>query len=360
MAENQDDQEKTESPSEHRIDEFRKRGDVAVSKELTSVLVLATSLFVLSVSFSFILDSLANYVQWLYSLDITSFYTKEAMKEILNKTFWLGLKTSGPVLFSVAIVVFVSIIGQIGFLFSPEVLTLKLERVNPIEGVKKLFKLRSVIEAFKGLLKFIFILSIVYYFLKDRLLIFNGFYSIEYMQSIMYGKNILAELGFYVILGMLVIALFDYGYQKYSYQKKLMMTKQEAKKEMKEQDGNPEVKQKIKLIQREMSQKRMMDDIKAADVIVTNPTHISIALKYDESNMISPLVVGKGVDHLAFKIREIAESNGIPIVENVPLARSLHKNVKINESVPRNLYKAIAEVLAFVYKLKRRNKALAS
>ena len=169
---------------------------------------------------------------------------------------------------------------------------------------------------------------------------------------------IIVKLVFSVMIGLGVIALGDFAYQKFSYQKKLMMTKEELKKESKEQDGNPEVKQKIKAIQREMSQKRMMEDVATADVIVTNPTHISVALKYDQLNMISPEVVGKGGDHLAMKIREIAKENDIPIVENVPLARALYKTVKTGAPVPRNLYKAVAEVLAFVYKLKRKRKAV--
>ena len=138
------------------------------------------------------------------------------------------------------------------------------------------------------------------------------------------------------------------------------MTKEDLKKESKEQDGSPEVKQKIKAIQREMSQKRMMDDIANADVIVTNPTHISVALAYNQEKMISPEVVGKGSDHLAMRIRELAKEKNIPIVENVPLARALFKTVKTGAPVPRNLYKAVAEVLAFVFKLKRKRKALGS
>jgi flagellar biosynthetic protein FlhB len=158
-------------------------------------------------------------------------------------------------------------------------------------------------------------------------------------------------------MGLGVVALIDFAYQKFTYKKRLMQTKQELKQESKEQDGNPEIKQRIRQIQREMSRKRMIKEVKNADVIITNPTHISIVIKYNAENMVSPMVIGKGADHMAMKIREIAQEYQIPIVENVMLARTLYKTVKINSPVPRSLYKAVAEVLAFVYKLKKKQKA---
>ena len=162
------------------------------------------------------------------------------------------------------------------------------------------------------------------------------------------------NLGFGIMGSLLILSIFDFGYQKYSYLQRLKQTKEQLKRETKEKEGNPEIKQRIKTIQREAAQKRMMAAIPEADVIVTNPTHLSIALKYDGETMVSPTVIGKGADHLALKIREIAKEHKVPIVENIPLARTLYKTVKVEEPVPRSLYKAVAEVLAFVYKMKRR------
>jgi flagellar biosynthetic protein FlhB len=169
---------------------------------------------------------------------------------------------------------------------------------------------------------------------------------------------LMVKLGFSVLLGLGVIALMDFAWEKWSYRQKMMMTKQQAKEESKEKDGNPEVKNRIRSIQRQMAQKRMMNDVKKADVIVTNPTHISVALKYDGDGMVAPAVMAKGADHLALRIREIAKENDIPIVENIMLARTLYTTVKVGHGVPRTLYKAVAEILAFVYKLKRKQKAL--
>lgn len=358
MAEGtESDQEKTEAPSQHRIDEFRRKGDVASSKELSSVLVLASCIFVLGLSLAYVYETLQEFVSWLYTLDVANAYTEKSFKTIVYKTMTTGLKCIAPVLLTALCVGIFAQVAQIGFLFSPEVLELKLERVNPFQGVKRLFSMKSVVEALKGLFKFAFVMSIVYYVLKDDLNSYQGYFHVSFLEGFLHAKGAMMKVAFSIIVSLSIIAVGDFAYQKLSYQKKLMMSKEELKKESKEQDGNPEVKQKIRAIQREMSQKRMMEDVKEAAVIVTNPTHLSVALKYDGEKMISPQVVAKGADHLALRIREIAKENDIPIVENVPLARAMYKTVKIGESVPRSLYKAVAEVLAFVYKLKRRKRA---
>ncbi|MCO4792735.1 MAG: flagellar biosynthesis protein FlhB [Bacteriovoracaceae bacterium] len=360
MAEDTDQGEKTEDPTTHRIEEFRKRGEVASSKELTSVLVLSAAFLTLGLSIVYIYEVMSQYVEWLYGLKLQAAYTEKFLKMIASKTVLTSFKAVGPLFLVVACVGIISTVAQIGFLFSPEVLTFKPERINPVSGMKKLFSMRSLVEAIKGFFKFLFILAIVYAFMKDEVRAFGGFLHLDFSQSFLFGKEFLMKLGFSIIAGLVVIALFDFAYQKYSYWQKLKMTKEESKREHKEQEGSPEVKQRIKTIQREMAQKRMIQEIPSADVIITNPTHISIAIKYDPENMVSPTVVAKGADHMAKRIREIAKKNDVPMVENVPLARALFKTVSLGSAVPRSLYKAVAEVLAFVYKLKRKKKALGS
>ncbi len=356
--ENDSDAEKTEDPSAHRIEEFRKRGEVASSKELTSVLVLAASLMTLGLSMVYMYEVLSEFIEWLYRLDVASAYTEKSMNTIVHKLITVSLKSVAPIFLVTLAIGVTANVAQVGLLFSPDVLEWKPDRINPLQGVKKLFSMKSLVEAIKGVLKFIFVLGIVYYFLKDEMHTFGGFFHLDFFQSFLYGKGFLIKLGFAIVLGLVVIAIGDFAYQKFSYKKKLMMTKEEAKQEHKQQDGNPEIKQRIRAVQREMSQRRVMSEVPKADVIVTNPTHISIALKYDPETMISPEVIAKGADVLALKIREIAKGHDIPIVENVPLARGLYKTVKEGQGVPRNLYKAVAEVLAFTYKLKRQKKAL--
>ncbi len=359
MADEQDDGEKTEEPSQHRIDEFRKKGDVASSKELTSVLVLAACLLTLSLSLVYVYEEMTKYIEWLYTLDIASAYTEKSLNTITTRTFMVALKCGAPVMLTALCVGVLVQIAQIGFLYSPDILELNFDRVNPLNGVKKLFSMQSIFETFKGIIKFAVVLSVVYVYLKDDVSRYNGFMHLEFYQAFAYGKELLMKLSFAILMALGVVAMLDFAYQKYTYHNKLKQTKQQIKQESKEQDGNPEIKQRIRQIQREMSRKRMIKDVQTADVIITNPTHISIVLKYDSENMVSPMIIGKGQDHMAMKIREIARLHDIPIVENVLLARTLYKTVKVGAPVPRNLYKAVAEVLAFVYKLKKKKKALA-
>ena len=354
MAEEYDNQEKTEEPSAWRIEEFKRKGEVASSKELNSLFILTACTLSLSISITYVYEQLSLFVEWLYSLDLVSAYTEKSGKLIFERMLKTSLKCAAPVFFTVFCVSIISSIVQTGFIFSTEVLKWNSSRINPVKGMKKLFSIRSLLEAVKGFFKFLVILSIVYWFMKEEIFTLNGFFGLDFLQSVFYGKDLLVKLVFFILLGMSFIAVGDFAYQKYSYRKKLMLTKEQAKRELKEQEGNPEIKQRIKNIQKEMAQKRMISNVAGADVVVTNPTHFSVALVYQDKEMISPKVVAKGADHLALTIRRVAKKHDIPMVENVKLARTLYKTVKVGEFIPRELYKVVAEVLAFVYKLKKK------
>ena len=354
-----DDQgEKTEDPSQHRIDEARKKGDVASSKELNSVLILTGSFTALIFSTIYIFELLSHYMEWLYTLDITRVYTETIAKQILEKTFVVLGKSILPVFATSAILGVVSQMGQIGILYSPEVLTLKFDRLNPLNGFKKIFSKKALVEVVKGIFKFTIVLGITYFIISENMQTFVGFLHAESAEALNFGKLFAMKLALSILMGLGVVALGDFAWERYAYKEKLRMTKQQVKQEHKEQEGSPEIKQKIRQIQREMANKRVIADVPQADVIITNPTHISIMVKYDGETMVAPEIIGKGQDNLAMKIREIAKEHDIPIVENVPLARALYKTVKVGEGVPRTLYKAVAEILAFVYKMKKNKKAL--
>lgn len=357
MADENDD-EKTEEPSQYRIDEARKKGDVAQSKELSSVLLLTGSLLTLILCGMFLYEQFTDYIEWVYKQDFRLVYTKEKFLEVTTHTMWTIVKMVAPSFGASFCLGILSQFVQVGFLYSPEILTADPDRINPLKGFGRLFSKKAIVEAVKGVFKFAVVICITYSVMKDNIGSFLGFLHADAGTSLAFGKYLMVKLGFSILLGLGVIALADFGWEKWSYRKKMMMTKQEAKEEAKEKDGNPEVKSKIRQIQRQMAQKRMMDDVKKADVIVTNPTHISVALKYDGETMVAPSVTAKGADHLALRIREIAKENDIPIVENIMLARTLYKTVKVGHGVPRTLYKAVAEILAFTYKLKRKAKAL--
>lgn len=358
MSDESDDDEKTEEPSQYKIEESRKQGDVATSKELSSVLLLAGTLACFAMSAVFVYETFNEYLDWIYVQDYQRAYTKEYIQEFFIKTAWMMFKCVAPMFAASAVMGFFSSFVQIGFLYSPEILNLKWERINPIAGVGRLFSKKALVDTIKGLFKISVVILIAYSIFKDNFASFMGFLHSDAGGSIAFGKYLMLKLGFSILLGLGVIALADFAWEKWSYHKKMMMTKEQAKQEHKEKDGNPEVKNKIRQIQRQMAQKRMMDDVKKADVIITNPTHISVALKYDGDKMVAPSVVAKGSDHMALKIRELAQEHNVPIVENVILARTLYQTVKVGHGVPRSLYKAIAEVLSFVYRLKKKRKAL--
>jgi flagellar biosynthesis protein FlhB len=355
---NDNDDEKTEEPSQYRIDESRKKGEVASSKELSSVLLLSGCLLTLIVCSVFVYEQFTEFIEWVYLQDFRNIYTTKKFGEVIKQTMWTLIKCVGPFFGASACLGFLSQFIQIGFLYSPEVLEVKWERINPLQGFQRLMSKKALVEAVKGIFKFTVVIFITYSVMKNNIGSFLGFLHADAAQSLGFGKYLMIKLGFSILLGLGLVALADFAWEKWSYRKKMMMTKQEVKEESKEKDGSPEVKNKIRQLQRQMAQKRMMNDIKKADVIVTNPTHISVALKYDGELMVAPSVVAKGADHLALRIREIAKENDIPIVENIMLARTLYKTVKVGHGVPKSLYKAVAEILAFVYKLRRKQKAL--
>ncbi len=360
MEEDENTGEKTERPSEHRIEEFRERGEVASSKELTMVIVLSATFLTILLSSSYMLEVLTDFFRWSATLDYKEAYKIEKIDILITKVAVTILKAIWPTLLVTVCFAVIGNITQVGFIFAPQVLAFKPERINPVKGLKRLFSKKAIFDTFKGLFKFTLIIAIAYSLLGNRVDTFKGFYHITVVESFLYSKGMMGQLAYSILLGLLLIAIVDFAWEKYLYNKKLFLTRQQAKEELKEKEGSPEVRQRIRAAQRELAQRRMIKEIPNADAIITNPTHVSVAIRYDATRMVSPMVVAKGEEYMALRIREIAKEHDVPIVENVPLARSLYKTVKIGEIVPQSLYKAVAEILAFVYRLKKKKEAVTS
>ena len=246
---------------------------------------------------------------------------------------------------------------QVGFVFTWEPLKPKLSRLSPIEGAKRMFGIKAWVQLIKALFKVAIIGYFLYAVMRDNFQVFAVLQHINVRQATMLIGNILFEMAWKVALAFVIIAILDFLYQWWEYTKELKMSHEELKEEFKQMEGDPLLKAEIKKKQRSLATRRMMEDLKKADVVVTNPTHLAVALKYDPGKYEAPYVLAKGEGHVALRIKEIAREEDIVIMENKPLARALFAQVEIGQVVPRELYKAVAEVLAFVYKLNRRKKS---
>ncbi len=356
MASEDNDQEKTEEPTAQRREDFRKQGQVAQTKELATVLMLFGASLLIWMLGRYFFTQVAELFTQTYGdyivIAARNGDYKAAIFLAIRKMAYIVLPVFGLV-FNIGIA---SSLFQIGFLSTSETISPNLNKINPLNGLKRLVSLTAIMEGLKALLKVTIVAFVVYMIIKAEVLKapFMVNYTVDQLSG--YFGDISFKLIFGVALAMTFIALFDYGFQRWELEKKMRMTKQEIKEEVKSREGDPHIKARIRRIQRELASKRMMNDVPKADVVITNPTHLAVALKYS-ADLPAPQVIAKGAGAVALKIREIAKENEIPIVENKPLARTMFKTLKIGQVIPRELFNAVAEVLAYVYKLKRKRKS---
>ena len=345
--------EKTEEATAKRKGEARQKGQVAKSMEVNSVFIILAAFFTLKIIGSYIYDELTRYMQFSFSNVVMADITIKSIQEIFFGFAIVFFKTALPVMFVILIVSLTINFIQVGFLFSLEPLTPKFSKINPISGFGRLFSKRSLSELVKSLLKIIIIGYFIYRFMMKLTGQVPGLISAELIDSLHLTATLILDLVFQISSVMIVLAAFDYFYQWWEHKESLKMSKDDIKQEFKQMEGDPLIKGKIKQRQRAMSMQRMMQEVPKADVIVTNPTHFAVALKY-EKFMAAPIIVAKGQDLIAQRIKEIAKESRVAIVENKMLARALYAAVDIGHPVPPELYQAVAEVLAYVYKLKKR------
>lgn len=345
------DGEKTEEPTSKKRSDAAKKGQVAKSQELNTAFVLLVGFFILKLLWESIYGNIADYTVYTFSHLMRSMDT-ESVTELFIGIILIFFKTALPIMLAIMVVGLAINFYQVGLLFNTEKLEPKLSNLNPISGFGRIFSKRSLVELVKSIFKIAVIGFFLYLYLKDEIPFMPHFIYYDLSTSLVEISKILFNMVFQVIAVIFIMAILDFAYQKWQLTQDLKMTKQEVKDEFKQMEGDPQIKGKIKQKQREMAMMRMMQEVPKADVIVTNPTHYAIALQY-EQGMTAPVVIAKGQDLVALRIKEIARESRVPIVENKPLARALFATVEVGGSVPQELYKAVAEVLAYVYRLKR-------
>jgi flagellar biosynthesis protein FlhB len=346
-------QERTEKGTGKRRSEARKRGQVANSREIPSTLILLAALGVFHFAGAQVFEQCAALVsevfRSLHTIRLGSITAVSALAADLFQTVILILL---PFFVPFLVAGLVGNVAQIGFEIHGEALGLKFSSMNPIAGIKRIFSLRGLVELAKSVLKIAFIGGIAYSVVSGYLKEFPALVRWDLGALWSFTAQVTFKIIFYVFLAMLVLSALDYIYQRWQHEESLKMTKQEVTDEHKQSEGDPKVKSRIRSLQRQTAYHRMMAEVPKADVVITNPTHLAIALRFASAEMPAPRVVAKGADTIAERIRETAREHNVPIVENKPLAQTLFKMTELGDYIPVELYRAVAEVLAYVYRLK--------
>jgi len=347
---------KTEKATPKKRQDLRKKGQVMQSREVTANFIL----LIVFLSFRVLGNYLYREMKIVFNffMSESAAYNLSDPKEIMRVLTFAAIEIAKMAAPFFIIAVVVGILGsyvQIGFLFTLEPIKPKFSNISPLKGLKRIFSARSLFELVKSIAKVIIIAWVAWSSIKAEFLNFTKLMALEMGPIVMYILDSAVGIGIKICLALMAISAVDYFFQWRRYEKDIRMTKQEVKEEYKQLEGNPEVRSKIKQKQREISMRRMLKDVPKADVVITNPTHFAVAIKYEPQKKPAPYVIAKGADFMAQRIKEIARESKVEIVENKPLAQALYHTVDIGEVIPPELYKAVAEVLAFVYNLQGKN-----
>ncbi|MCB9982246.1 MAG: flagellar biosynthesis protein FlhB [Rhodospirillales bacterium] len=350
--EQSDDAQKTEDPTPKKLEEARKKGQVAVSKEVNNWVMLFAATILIAAMAPYVLSNLMQILKAYFERSYMFPGAPGGMRIVLGEGLKEVLKTMAlPFLFLI-MAAFLAPFVQVGPLFAPEAIKPELSKISPIKGFQRLFSMRSLMEFAKGVLKLAIIGLVGVVIIKPYFGQFEHFIGLPIPLLMVELKDLIVRLMIGVLVVLVVVAVIDLVYQRHEHAKKMRMTKQEVKDEYKQTEGDPHVKARLRQLRSEKARRRMMQAVPSADVVITNPTHYSIALKYDPETMEAPLCVAKGIDQIALRIREIAREHDIILYENRPLARTLYDVVDIDETIPVEHYQAVAEVISFVFKQK--------
>lgn len=348
-------EDRTEPATQRRREDARNEGRVAQSNDLNAALVMITAIYVIRAMGPFVIQLTKSMMQTSFAGFGKTDLTVNNIASVLSGYALKGVLLFLPIVVAVGAVGFVASVMQVGMKIATKSITPDFTRIDPIKGITRMFSVRSAVELLKSILKIVIVGAIVYSFLKNEFSNLPNLAEASFGESLSYTANLCWRLLTRSCLAFLVLSVLDYMYQRYQHETSLKMTKQEVKEEYKRLEGDPQIKARIKQRQIEMARKRSLKDVPSADVVITNPTHIAVALKYDSEKMSAPVVVAKGQRLLAERIKSIADAAGVPIVENVPVARALYKNVDVGQQVPSELYRAVAEILAYVYRLSKKS-----
>lgn len=348
---------KTEKATPKKRRDERKKGNVFMSRDAVAVASLLGSFFMFKLMAGIMVEEIDGFFHYCMSLATMSGGTGATW---LGQLVGRGIKTLltmvGPLLAATAFCSVAATFAQTKMLVSGELMKPKFSRVNPLEGFKRLFSLKSIIEALKGILKITLLLIIIYNFLKGVFGELSKYLYTDLMTSCRHLFDNTFTMVMQIVVGFVAVAAFDFLYQWWDYERKLKMSKHEIKEEYKQTEGDPQIKGKIKELQRKMAQTRMMQKVPTADVVVRNPTHYAVALRYQPERDNAPIILAMGQDSLALRIVQVAQESKVPVVENVPLARALYAEGSLDQEIPPDLYNAVAEVLVYLYRLEKTHK----
>lgn len=347
-------QEKSEQPTAKRMRKAREEGQVAKSHEINFVTGLMAAAVYFALTGSNMLIGIKNMMHRLLTDGMLREMNPETSIRIIRESLADFVAIILPVLAILVVVAIVANVLQVGFVFTARPFKPNIEKFNPIKGMRRIFSMKKVLEIFKDAVKLLIISIVPYLILKGEMEHLLLITDMQIWDIMCYIGSIVLKIIFYVSLAVLLLALLDYLYQRWSLQRELMMTKQEVKDEFKQSEGDPKIKARIRQIQFQFLRKMMMQEVPKADVVITNPVHVAVALKYERKRMEAPRVIAKGARLMAERIKQIARENNVPIVENRLLAQSVYKLVDVGDTIPESLYKAVAEVLAYVYGRRRR------
>ncbi len=348
--------EKTEKATPHKLREQRKEGNVMQSKDVVTAAFILLVFFILRLMAKLMYKTASECLTYWLSIAGEGMENGQlggmrVSAKLILEAGKATLLIAGPVLLA-SILIPVIVTGiQTKFIFSKKSFQFKFSKLNPFQGIKKMFSVTSVFELAKSLVKLIILFAVVYNEVSSRISDFARLFQMDLSSGLLYTMDAIYSICMKIAVVFVAVAAIDFLFQKYKFDKDMKMTKQEVKEEYKQMEGDPQIKGKRRQKQQQMAMSRMMQDVPGADVVIRNPTHFAVAIKYDEDKDIAPVVVAKGADNMAFRIIDKAEESGVAVVENVPLARGLYKEVDIGRAIPYNFYQEVAQVLAFVYEM---------